>query len=137
VTEGAALELIDANAVVRYLVRDDADHTARASRLIDSDRPLRIAASTIAEISFTLLRVYKFPRTRICDVLIDLVERSNIHVHEFDTDVAVEALQLCRPSGRVSFADAMLWAVARTSSPARVWTFDERFPADGIDVQAP
>ena len=39
-------------------------------------------------------------------------------------------------SARVSFADAMLWAVARSAgAAARVYTLDARFPASGIDVR--
>jgi len=39
-------------------------------------------------------------------------------------------------SARVSFADAMLWAAARSAGAAtRVYTLDARFPASGIDVR--
>jgi predicted nucleic acid-binding protein len=70
-------------------------------------------------------------------VLIDLLNRENIDTHEVPTEVAIQALRFCRPSGRVNFGDAMLWAVARASAPARVWTFDRRFPADGIERWEP
>ena len=38
---------------------------------------------------------------------------------------------LCRPSGRVSFADALVWAAARSQTDASVYSLDERFPDEG------
>ena len=65
------------------------------------------------------------------------VKIHSVQVHEIETDLAIQALRLCRPSGRVNFADALLWAVARAAAPARVWSFDQRFPADGIELREP
>jgi hypothetical protein len=62
--------------------------------------------------------------------------QENIETHGIGTELAIQALQLCRPSGRVNFADALLWAVARAAAPVRVRTFDEKFPMDGIKVQS-
>ena len=31
----------------------------------------------------------------------------------------------------------LIWALARTAARARVWTFDQHFPADRIDVAVP
>lgn len=136
VLPGSSPELLDANPVLRYLLADHPDHFARAQALIESERSLRISVLTLAEIGYVLTRVAGVPREDAVDALIDLLERENIDAHEVDTDLAIQALRLCRPSGRVNFGDAMLWAVARASS-ARVWTFDERFPSQGIRVQQP
>lgn len=46
----------------------------------------------------------------------------------------LEALLLCRPSGQVSFADALVWAAARSQANAAVYSLDERFPDEGITV---
>ena len=40
-------------------------------------------------------------------------------------------------SGRVSFADALINAEARTHKLARVYTFDRRFPAEGLVTAQP
>lgn len=42
---------------------------------------------------------------------------------------------MCRPSGRVSFGDAMVWAAARSAGVEVVYTFDRRFPSVGIEVR--
>jgi hypothetical protein len=52
-----------------------------------------------------------------------------------DRATAVEALLLCRPSGRVSVPDALTWAEARTSGAGAVYSFDRTFPSDGITVR--
>jgi predicted nucleic acid-binding protein len=129
-------ELLDANAVLRYLLADHPDHSARARALIESERRFFLTPVTLIEIAYVLTRVAGVPRHDVVDALIELLERENIEVQEIETDLAVAALGLCRVSGRVNFADAMLWAAARKSG-ACVWTFDERFPTDGIEVRRP
>jgi predicted nucleic acid-binding protein len=130
-------EFLDANPVVRYLVGDHPDHSPRARALIDSERRLRISLVTLAEVGFVLTRVCGVPSVDAVDAMIALLERANVDAHEVDTDLAVEALGLCRPSGRVNFGDAMLWAVARASGRAVVWTFDDRFPPHAIELRQP
>lgn len=133
----AMIELLDANPVLRYLVEDNPQQTAQARALIESERSLRLSILTLAEISYVLTRVYRLDRADVVDSLVALLNRANVEVHEVDTGLAVQALRLCRPSGRVNFADALLWAVARTAAPSRVWSFDERFPSTGIEVRHP
>lgn len=45
-------------------------------------------------------------------------------------------LDLCGGSGRVSFADAVLWAHGRVLGES-VWTFDGNFPSEGVVVRSP
>ena len=130
-------EFLDTNVVTRYLLQDHPHHPPRARALIESERRLSISLITLAEVGYVLTRLAGVPRGDAVDALIELLERENIEVHEVPTDLAVQALRLCRPSGRVNFGDAMLWAMARNASPARVWTFDERFPGAGIEVRQP
>jgi predicted nucleic acid-binding protein len=51
--------------------------------------------------------------------------------------MTLEALLACRDSRRVSFVDAILWVQARHSGAHRICTFDERFPAAGVDLIRP
>jgi predicted nucleic acid-binding protein len=128
--------LVDTSVLVRYLTGDPPAMADAAASLIDSDAAIDITDVVLTETAYVLTSVYEAPREDVVDHLIALLRRTNVHLHEGDTDLACEALLLCRPSGRVSFADAMLWARAR-SSALPVYTFDERFPADGIDVGHP
>jgi predicted nucleic acid-binding protein len=131
-----APELLDTSVLARYLVGDAPDLAARARSLVDSYRPLRISLVALAEIGYLLTRRYGIDRAWVVQGLIDLLNRDNIEVHEVPTDLAVEALAFCAPSARVSFTDAMLWAIARRSG-ASVWTFDRAFPSEGIEKREP
>jgi predicted nucleic acid-binding protein len=130
------LELRDANVIVRYLVGDTPDLASRAAALIESTRQLHIPVVILAELGFVLTRIYMIDRIRVVEALLDLLGRHNIDPLGISKDKAIEALQLCAPSARVSFADAMLWAVAHCEV-GTVWTFDKRFPAVGIQVYKP
>jgi predicted nucleic acid-binding protein len=131
------LEFLDTNTLARYLIRDNPAMTDRAAALIDSERSLRIGVVVLAEVGYLLTTFYRIERPRAVDAIIELLNRENIEAHEIATDLAIQALRLCRPSRRVGFADALLWAVARSVGPARVWSFDTRFPIDGIEAREP
>ena len=131
------LDVIDTNVVLRYLVPEVPELTARATSLIESDRVLALSIVALAEIGYVLTKVYNVDRSRTVDTLVELLNRENISVLECETDQVVEALLHCRPSGRVSFSDALLWAMVRSTESARFWTFDYRFPTMGIEVRQP
>lgn len=125
---------LDTSVVVRYLTNDPPDMAARAARIIDSDAELLLTDGILGEVAYVLLKRYKVPRAVVVDNLIALVRKRNMTVWRIEKDVAIQALQLCRPSGRVSFADALLWAAAHSSGIISVYSFDERFPSGGITV---
>jgi len=126
--------LLDASVLVRYLTGDPPEDADEAARIIESEEFREIAPVTLAEVGFVLTSVYKVPRDKAVDELVRLLQKRNLSVIGLDKGLALQALLLCRPSGRVSFADALVWATARaTTSP--VYTFDQRFPGDGIEVR--
>jgi predicted nucleic acid-binding protein len=129
-------DFLDANVVIRYLTDDPPEMAARAAALIEGGTELTITPLILAEVAYVLTRVYRRERSSTVQALIDLILRSNILVHGLQTDLAVEALDMCRPSGRVGFADALLWAEARTTG-GTVHTFDERFPERGVPINRP
>ena len=69
------------------------------------------------------------------DHLILLFQKHNIHPYSLDKDYLLQALLLCLPSNRVSFADALVWAAAQSADSRLVYSFDARFPRDGIEVR--
>ena len=130
-------QFLDTNSIARYLISDDPEQSKRAATLIESERPLRISIVVLAEVALALAVLYKIARADVVDALTRLLERHNIETHEIQTDLAVRALSMCRPSKRISSPDALLWAVAREAGPSRVWTFDQRFPRHEIEVLEP
>ena len=127
---------LDTSVIVRYLTNDPPSMAAAAARLINSDRPLIVSALTLAESAYVLASVYGVPRDAIVDALSAFIQRRNIRLHHLTKPLALDALHLCRGSNRHSFADALLWAEARTDA-GTIYTFDGRFPNTNVDVLKP
>jgi predicted nucleic acid-binding protein len=114
-----------------------ADQAERAAATIEGEEDLFATDAVIAESAYVLISVQRMPRTEVVDRLIALVQRQNISTFALDKDAVLQGLLLCRPSARVSFADAMVWAAARSAPDKVVYTFDRRFPTEGIEVRRP
>lgn len=128
---------VDTRVIVRYLTNDPPDLAEKAARIIDAEDDLLLTDVVLAETAYVLTSVYRVPRSAVVDHLVGLLLKENLSLYSVDKSIALQALLLCRPSGRVSFADAMVWAAARTAGNAVVYSFDDRFPRDGVDVLRP
>jgi predicted nucleic acid-binding protein len=126
---------IDTSVLVRYLTGDPPDLADQAARIIDSNDSIHLTDVVVVEAAYVLSSVYQHPRQAVVDALIGLIQKRNVTLFGLDKGIVIDALLLCRPSGRVSFGDAMIWAVARSASPALVYSFDARFPSDAIEVR--
>ena len=126
---------LDTNVLVRYLTGDPVEMAARAGKLIDSEEQFSLSSVVLAETAYVLESVYRRSRTQVVDALLALVQRANLVPHGLSRSTLVEALLLCRPSRRVSYADALLWAEARESTPPVVYSFDLDFPETGIELR--
>ena len=130
---------VDTSILIRYLTGDPPEMLDAARQIVDEVESVALTDVVLAETAFVLLSVYGVPRSAIVDSLVELIRKENIAIHELDKHVVVQALLLCRPSSRVSFADAMLWAAARSAAtgeaPPVIYSFDQRFPAVGVDVR--
>ncbi len=126
---------LDTSYVVRYLVNDPPDMAQRAADVIDSEEILMLSEMVILETAYVLISVYSVPRATVVDSLIELVQRANLHLTTLPKASVLEALQLCRNSARVSFADALIWAQALDMGAGRIYSFDGRFPSRGITIE--
>jgi predicted nucleic-acid-binding protein len=124
--------ILDASFVVRYLTGQPVDLAQRARDVIESPLMLGITDVGIVESAYVLTSVYLMPREAVVDALAALIRRRNVTVMGADEEYTVLGLLMCRRSPRVSFGDAMIWAVARSRGVPAVFTFDERFPSEGI-----
>lgn len=103
---------------------------ASARNLIDSDRPIGITAVAVLETAYVLRRLYGYDRAAIVDALNVLLTRDN--VVGVDRSQAAAKVMLCRPSGTVSFGDALLAATATSAGLSEVYTFDEKLRRAGL-----
>ena len=128
---------VDTSVLVRYFVQDHPLRGPAAQRLLDGEREVCVSLVAVAETAFVLTRNYGVPREEVVDSLVGLLRKRNVSVLGIDKSLAAAALLMCRPSGRVSFADALINADARGNGVSTVYTFDAQFPAEGMDVREP
>ena len=117
---------IGANVLVRYLVHDDAEQ-AEAARLlleaITSERPGFICREVAIEVVWVLERAYKFTRSQIADVILELAATGGIVIEEVE-DVVHAAIHY-RQTG-ADFSDLMILAAAEHMGAGPLYTFDRR-----------
>jgi predicted nucleic acid-binding protein len=126
---------LDTSIVVRYLTGDPPESAGQAASIIDEVDDLLITDVVLTETAYVLTSVYKVPREVVVDHLIALLQKKNISPFALDKGLVLHALLLCRSSGRVSFADAMVWAAAKSAGSQVIYSLDERFPGDGVEVR--
>ncbi|MSQ14772.1 MAG: type II toxin-antitoxin system VapC family toxin [Dehalococcoidia bacterium] len=126
---------MDTSMVVRYLIGDPPNMAEQAARVIDTEDDLQVTDGVLMETAYVLTSVYGVAREVVVDHLIDFLQKENIDTFRLDKDQASQALLLCRPSGRVSFADALLWAAAQSLREKVVYSLDPRFPSADIEVR--
>ena len=130
------MPFLDTSVIARYLIGVPDDLARQSREIIDQLDNLQISGVALAEAAFVLTRVYGAPREYVVDSLMGILTKANISTFGLDKDLAIQALQMCQPSGRVSFADALIWASARSAGSEIVYTFDQRFPSDGLELRA-
>ncbi|MFN8540955.1 MAG: PIN domain-containing protein [Thermomicrobiales bacterium] len=116
----AAEGFVDANVILRYLLNDLPDQARAAAQILDRDVELLVTGGTLAEVAYVLARQSGIAREQVVDALIAFVSKRNITLHALDKALTIQGLLRCRPSGRVSFADALLWASARSAGTTAV-----------------
>ena len=125
---------LDTSIVVRYLTGDPPLLAEQAAEIIDRDENLKITDVVIVETAYVLLSVYGVEREVVVDNLITFMQKKNISPFALKKSLVLQALLLCRPSRRISFADAMIWATARSAGSKIIYSLDDRFPSDGIKI---
>ncbi len=128
--------LLDTSLVVRYLTDDPREMADRAARVIDGEATVAISPVVVVESAHVLSKVYGVARQEVVDLLVNLLLKENVVAIGPNKELLVEALLMCRLSARVSFADAAIWAEARSNGLDRVYTFDRRFPSHGLTLDS-
>ena len=126
---------LDTSFVARYLTGNPPEAATEAAQVIDRGDALLISGVALAETAYVLTTVYRMPRRNVVDSLIEFVQKTNVSTFGLEKDLVLQGLLMCRPSGRVSFADALIWAAARSAGAGVVYSLDERFPGDGLEIR--
>ncbi len=132
--EGGSAGFLDTSVLVRYMTGDPPQMAEQAARILDSGEPLVLSEIALLETAHVLASFYEVPRSALVDALVALVQKSNLILATLPKARVVEALNLCRGSKRYSITDALLWAQAREMGAERIYSFDRRFPNQGITI---
>jgi len=106
--------IVDANVILRYLLRDSEDLYEKSKRLFEEavagKVSLYVMHSVIAEVIYVLIRVYEVPRTELVGVLYNLFNIRGVKLR--DKEIVLRALNIFR-SSKLDFVDALLCAYGR------------------------
>ena len=121
----------DAGVVIGYLDADDAHHAGAREMLaaaVDSNRPLAIAASALAE---CLVGPARRGEAEI-RIVLELMARIPFAVIDLDTAVATEAARLRARHRSLRLPDALVIATATLAEADVLVTTDRRWPDDEV-----
>ena len=115
------MSLVDANVVLRYLLDDHAELSAKAAEIIEQQTvilPMEVAC----EVVYVLQKVYAVERQEIQRQLRALLGEGLVNMEK--PAVFLKGLQCYSASG-LDFIDALLWAYHVVEKEA-VFTFDDK-----------
>lgn len=116
---------VETNVLVRYLVDDDPEQSARAAALVDlaieRDDRFFISQIVLCEVVWVLTRGYGFSRTEVVGALRALLKARQVVVEGID---AVRRALDAYAGGQADFADYVILECARSAGCARFATFD-------------
>lgn len=115
-------KLIDANLIIRFLIKDDPDQFEAAQKLFSSqDENLILTDLILAEVVWTLHSVYKLTKQEIIEKLLKLLELKNLTVN---FHLLANSL-LAYKDYNISFVDAYLIALCEQNKLEGIYSFDK------------
>jgi predicted nucleic acid-binding protein len=126
--------ILDTSFIVRYLTGQPPEAARLAQEVIDGEMLVGLTDVAVVETAYVLITRYRVPRDVAVDALAGLIRRRNVLMLGAAKELVVLGLLMCRGSRRVSFGDAMIWAVARSRDVQTVYSFDEHLPSEGLEL---
>ncbi len=118
---------IDTNLLLRIVLVDDARQAAVARDFIaehcSPSDPGYVSNIVLVELAWSLARPFGFSRSRIADVLDQILETAQLQV-ESSTDVATAVREF--RAGAADFADCLLGRSNQTAECSHTVTFDRK-----------
>ena len=106
--------IVDANVILRYLLKDNEKFYKEAEALFNDafsgKKKILIMHSVIAEVVYVLLKLYKVSRKEITEVLTELVKIKGVKVQ--DREILLNAFRLFK-NKNLDFVDCLLCAYSR------------------------
>lgn len=115
------MEIVDANYILRYLLKDIEEQYLQASSVIEN-KVLFVPGEIVAEVIYVLQKVYTIPNNDIANSLTALFNYPNINISE--PKVVLTAISLLTKN-KLDYADNLLVAY-NIKKQATIYTFDKK-----------
>ena len=112
--------LVDANVILRLLLRDNAEMTEQIIKVI-SRQSITLRHEVIAETVYVLQKVYGLPRDEISTVLTQFISLENVETEH--VDVLSEAFRVFAKKN-LDFVDCLLYAFNSVKNYS-IFSFDK------------
>ena len=113
--------LIDANAILRYILYDNADMAEKVCELIE-DTKVFIRYEVLAEVVYVLNKVYSMPRSEIGEYITKVLQLPNV---ETESEVVLLLALETYSDVNIDFVDCILHSLNATYGYG-VFTFDKQ-----------
>jgi predicted nucleic-acid-binding protein len=115
---------IDTNVLIRFIVQDDVDQTARAKHQLSqmtADTPGYINLITLAEVIWVMRTRYQAPRATLAALIHQLLSTAELRIERPEL-----VAQACRAyeTSKADFSDCLIQALNTTAGCAYTVTFD-------------
>jgi predicted nucleic-acid-binding protein len=117
------MRAIDANVLIRLVVRDDSDQTSAAERFVSPGAWVPHLA--LAETVWLLTSLYALDKDQVVAALEMLLDHAQLTIQ--DADVVAAALARFRRKAAPDFSDCLMLEIARKAGHLPLGTFDRSF----------
>jgi predicted nucleic-acid-binding protein len=129
---------IDSNVLIRLTVRDDADQTLRAERLVANaiaqGKSIAVSTTVVVETVWAMRKPYKLPKSEIMNFIGNLIVNRSVEL--LDRNLIIEATDLYGGL-HVDFADCVIGLQASDAGAAPTFSFDEDAIEHGLFFPVP
>lgn len=115
------MEIVDANVVLRYLLKDHEKFYSVSKQIIEQ-KEVYLPTEVLAEIVYVLEKVYEVPKTEISTALSELLTYPNIAT--IDSTALSESLKIYKIEN-IDFVDAILVSYNRVNNHV-IYSFDKK-----------
>ena len=121
------MRAIDANVLLRFVLRDHAEQSPRAASLLErvaaGEEPVLVPEVVVSDTVWTLASYYAWPRDRTRDFLVTLLQQPGVHM---DHKARVLDALARFADHNVDYSDALIAAELAESGLA-IYSFDRDF----------
>lgn len=113
--------LIDANAILRYMLCDNVNMAEQVEELLKRE-VVTVKNEVLAEVVYVLIKVYKLPKTEVYSSILQFLDLENVYIE--NKSLIVFAMKSFSQTN-LDFVDTLLHAYSVLEG-ARVFTFDKK-----------